>query len=170
MPTKKTATPATSPVTVPGTSKYSARTRYKSKTKPDAPERYEQQGLIVFRAPIEMWDFITWLSKAPHLGYRTVSRLLTDSVVEFLTTRPWTHGFQMKEPKSPTSKAGNTGFKQCNAILDSATLGGKELTGAELKEKVRQACEIEGFTMSSLMYSVLWWIVTVKHRSEAGLQ
>lgn len=148
---------------------YGDRTRYQSATKPEAPGRWEQQGLIVFRAPKEMWAFVAWLSRAPHLGYRTLSRLLTDSVVQFLTDRPWDHGFKMRESKAPLSKAGPTGFVQCNAILDSAWLDGKELTGAQLKERVKQACEIEGFSMAQLMYSVVWWIVTVKHRKEAGL-
>lgn len=111
---------------------------------------------ITTRAPVKMHLYIKALSFALNLK---LSSLQEKAVEEFLNEEPWKYGLKWRQTKGLTKSITDTvGVKQSTGWMQVNIRIKKEIA-----LEVERLASQEGVNVSSLMYTILYWLSWYKY-------
>lgn len=117
-------------------------------------------GRLTTRCPTLLRNYLSFTASNPALGYRSMTDMVTRSLVEFLN--------QLPAPGDPSlvwakGRGAGAGRVLVHANTERCTNGSVSLDGVELAQRALASAEAHGVTMSSFTLTLLFWMATTKH-------
>lgn len=111
------------------------------------PSRVEELVPIPTRCPESLHRYCKAIYP---FGYASLTAMYAEMLAQFISTRPWEHGLEWRQPRARIERSGTevaaTGWRQINVLVPAA-----------VKERVSAIAATNGVTNAVVVYTAMFW-------------